>query len=226
MINFGGIVVIERKPERNPLNFKVLQLENSDLHPGYALLRTLSNNTCTTDYYSSQEIRNLSTYLIDNADLGPILSCMGGNQFAVKGLLHGPALTFDMSFHNVQNSPLRTIESGDCVFGVHCNEWPSVADEWIERNRSDWPSGTMIAEIVEMGCDLVPTGATGNNMEKEWRISLVRAERHLMHTLNSAQLKTFALLKIIFKNGIFGERFHNKISSYMAKTAFFLTSEE
>lgn len=101
MINFGGIVVIERKPERNPLNCKVLQLENSDLHPGYALLRTLGNDTCTTNYYSSQEIRNLSTYLIDNADFGPILSCMGGNQFIVKGLLHGPALTFDMSFHNV-----------------------------------------------------------------------------------------------------------------------------
>lgn len=226
MINFGGIVVIERKPERNPLNCKVLQLENSDLHPGYALLRTLGNDTCTTNYYSSQEIRNLSTYLIDNADFGPLLSCMGGNQFTVKGLLHGPALTFDMSFHNVQNSPLRPIESGDCVFGVHCNEWPSVADEWIERKRSDWPSGTMIAEIVEMGCDLVPTGATGNNMEKEWRISLVRAERHLMHKLNSAQLKTFALLKIIFKNGIFGDRFHKKISSYIAKTAFFWTSEE
>lgn len=226
MINFGGIVVIERKPERYPLNFKVLQLENSDLHPGYALLRTLGNETCTIDYYSSQEIRNLSTHLINNADFGPILSCMNGKQGAVEGLLHGPALSFDMSFHNIQNSPLRPIESGDCVFGVHCFEWPSVADEWIERKRSDWPSGTMIAKIVEMGCDLVPTGATGIYMEKEWRISLVRAERHLMHTLNSAQLKTFALLKIIFKNGTFGERFHDKISSYVAKTAFFWTSEE
>lgn len=56
----------------------------------------------------------------------------------------------------------------------------------------------MIAEAVKMGCDLVPIGPAGNSMEdEEWRISLVRAERHLVHTLNSAQLKTLVLLKII-----------------------------
>lgn len=85
----------------------------------------------------------------------------------------------------------------------------------------------MIAEAVKMGCDLVPIGPAGNSMEdEEWRISLVRAERHLVHTLNSAQLKTLVLLKIIFKYGVFGEIFHKRISSYVAKTAFFFTSEE
>lgn len=217
------IVAMERQHDGN---INVLKVENCKLHPCYALLRILGSGTCTNDYryLSSQRIRHIDKRCnIRDADFGGLLSSYGG----IPCLLHGPAFKYDMSRRNYQEPAVGQITSVDLVFGIRCDEWPSVADEWIERKRSGWPSGTMIAEVVEMGCDLVPIGPAGNSMEdEEWRISLVRAERHLVHTLNSAQLKTLVLLKIIFKIGVFGEIFHNRISSYVAKTAFFWTSEE
>lgn len=215
-------VAIERQHDGN---VNVLKLESSKLHPGYALLRILGSDTSTNDdrYLSSQKIRNRDKSCIRDADFGGLLSSFGG----IPCLLHGPAFTFDISRRNYQESAVGYATSLDLVPGIRCDEWPSVADEWIERKRSGWPSGTMIAEAVKMGCDLVPIGPAGNSMEdEEWRISLVRAERHLVHTLNSAQLKTLVLFKIIFKYGVFGEIFHKRISSYVAKTAFFFTSEE
>lgn len=227
MTIIAPMVVVEREHEANYPNVEVLKLENSHLHPGYAFLKILDNDTYATDYFSSHEIRNIGKSFMQDSAFGCLLSCFGGNQFTCKGLIHGPAFMFDISPSNFQNSPFGPMESVDCVLGIHCNEWPSRADEWIERRRSNWPSGTIIAKAVEMGCDLVPTGATGNSMgNKEWRISLIRAERLLIHTLNSAQLKTFTLLKMVFKYKVFGETFHNKISSYVAKTAFFWVSEE
>lgn len=215
-------VAIERQHDGN---VNVLKLESSKLHPGYALLRILGSDTSTNDdrYLSSQKIRNRDKRCIRDADFGGLLSSFGG----IPCLLHGPAFTFDISRRNYQEPAFGYATSLDLVFSIRCYEWPSVADEWIERKRSGWPSGTMIAEAVKMGCDLVPIGPAGNSMEdEEWRISLVRAERHFVHTLNSAQLKTLVLLKIIFKYGVFGEIFHKRISSYVAKTAFFWTSEE
>lgn len=215
-------VAIERQHDGN---VNVLKLESSKLHPGYALLRILGSDTSTNDnrYLSSQKIRNRDKRCIRYADFGGLLSSFGG----IPCLLHGPAFTFDISRRNYQEPAVGHATSLDLVFSIRCDEWPSVADEWIERKRSGWPSGTMIAEAVKMGCDLVPIGPAGNSMEdEEWRISLVRAERHLVHTLNSAQLKTLVILKIIFKYGVFGEIFHKRISSYVAKTAFFWTTEE
>lgn len=215
-------VAMERQHDGN---VNVLKLESSKLHPGYALLRILGSDTSTNDnrYLSSQRIRNIDKRCIRDADYGGLLSSFGG----IPCLLHGPAFKFDTPDRNYQEPAVGHLTSLDLVLGIHCDEWPSVADEWIERKRSGWPSGTMIAEAVNMGCDLVPIGPAGNSMEdEEWRISLVRAERHLVHTLNSAQLKTLVLLKIIFKYGVFGEIFHKRISSYVAKTAFFWTSEE
>lgn len=77
-----------------------------------------------------------------------------------------------------------------------------------------------------MGCDFVLIGVIGIYMEKEWRILLVRVERYFMYILNLVQLKIFVFLKIIFKNGIFGERFYDKISSYVVKIVFFWIFEE
>lgn len=221
-----GIVVMERR-DVHYTNVEVLKLENIESLPGYAFLRKLDNDYCTIDYFSSQEIRNIYKDCAHSIDYGGALYKLGRILNANKCSQNGPALMIDLLSSNFHKSPFELTKSIDFVFSIHCDEWPSVADEWIERKRSGWPSGTLIAKAVEMGCDLVPIGPGGNSPDdKEWRISLVRAERLLIHALNSTQLKTLALLKIIFKNKDFGEIFRNKISSYVAKTAFFWTSEE
>lgn len=100
-----------------------------------------------------------------------------------------------------------------------------MANEWINQTRLNWPPETMISEIVKLGCDLIPVGSSGNHTDsKEWRISFVRAERCLIRSLNAAQLKTIVLLKVIFKHRMFGDGFHDTISSYVAKCSFFWIS--
>ena len=73
--------------------------------------------------------------------------------------MHGPALAITAKpslFPSTESQ--HEINSLDLVLAVHCDEWPSQADEWPERYRLNWPSFSMIANVMQMGCDLVPTG--------------------------------------------------------------------
>lgn len=134
--------------------------------------------------------------------------------------MNGPAMTFDLPNYYLE-------PSFDIVESIHCDEWPHVSNEWINRTRLNWPPETIISEKVKLGCDLVPVGNSGNHTDsKEWRISFVRAERCLIRSLNAAQMKTIVLLKVIFKHRMFGDGFHDTISSYVAKCSFFWISED
>ena len=116
---------------------------------------------------------------------------------------HGPAATAYMSSFE-STTPFEI----DMVFCLPyprrkdstTNElisWPSIADEWLTRERpSDWPSRTLIEEIKQDGCTLIPKGSTGSSMEDfEWRISftgdlklarnLSRVQRELMHIIKA-----------------------------------------
>ena len=222
MFTFNTYLVFERHYPSNHQNVKLFKLVNSQSRPGYALVQILSN-TFEESYMSANEWRSCN----EDLNIDEILQYFVGTDTYATPLYHGPAVTIDFCPSNFNDKLLGPIESMDFVCGIHCNEWPSVADEWFERNRSKWPSGDMIAHVVEMGCDLVPSGLPGNvGDDKQWRISFVRAERHLIHSLNTAQLKTYALLKMVFKNKELGEDFHNAVSSYVAKCSFFWVSEE
>jgi hypothetical protein len=90
------------------------------------------------------------------------------HKMVTNNLIHGPANMFVFSVGDTFNSPLGFLESMDMVIGIHCHEWLSIADEWIERCRTfDWPSGDQRANVIEMGCDLVPVGVPGSEI---WRI--------------------------------------------------------
>nr|XP_022286616.1 uncharacterized protein LOC111099586 [Crassostrea virginica] len=212
-------VVFERHEIRNH-SCNILKLENSNNHPGYANLRLLMNN----QYLHPNEFKER----LKQRDLTTIFSGGYGRKTNCATAVHGPAVTTTAkpSLFSSTGSQ-HEIKSLDFVLAVHCNEWPSQADEWPERSRLNWPSFSMIAKVRQMGCDLVPTGVYGSSdTDTEWRISFVRAERFLIRSMNPAQLKIVALLRIIFKNRAFGVDFHKKISSYVAKTAFFWVSEE
>lgn len=222
MLTLNDYQVVERQHDSMCLNKHVLKLENSDIHPGYALLRSW-NSDQGSSYFTLDDIKEM----IMEINVENFISSFFGTDNKCYFSTHGPALMLGISSSSIRESLLGLAESFDIVLGIHCDEWPSVADEWIERDRLDWPSGTMIANTVEMGCDLVQIGVSGSRTENiEWRISFARAERYLIQTLNSSQLKTISLLKVLFKSKIFGERFHQTISSYVAKTSFFWISEE
>nr|XP_022289575.1 uncharacterized protein LOC111101396 [Crassostrea virginica] len=222
MMTLNTYLVVERHFPCNRQNVELLKLVNSHSHPGYALVQTLCN-AFEESYLSANEWRSR----FEKLNIDEILHYLGGTDTLFIPLNHGPAVRIDFCRSGFNGNVSGSLKSMDFVFGIKCNEWPSVADEWFERNRSKWPSGDMIAHVVEMGCDLVPSGLPGNvGDDKLWRISFVRAERHLIHSLNPAQLKTYVLLKMIFKNKELGENFHNTVSSYVAKCSFFWVSEE
>ena len=107
---------------------------------------------------------------------------------------HGPAATAFMSLFE-STTPFEI----DIVFCIPypMNTWPADANEWITRERpSGWPPQTLIDEIVQDGCTLIPKGSPGSPMEDfEWRISftgdlklarnLTRVQRELMHIIKA-----------------------------------------
>ena len=208
-------VVIERKNVIKQQYYKIFILESSP-HPGYAGLRYYKEPMGGYCYLDTKNARinekaTITTKITD--------SLTGCKYTSFEGI-NGPAMTFHMG--NYKCAPYL-----DIVESIHCDEWPCVANEWIKRTRSNWPSKAMISKILKLGCDLVPVGSHGNNTDsKEWRISFVRAERYLIRTLNDAQLKTLVLLKVIFRHRMLGDGFHDTVSGYVAKCSFFWISED
>jgi hypothetical protein len=219
MLILKNITAIEKHFRPLPHQFSIVKMEYGFCLAGYVLLRDLVSGV----FLSAAEYKDF---------LKSAYSCHSSsnllNVIFTDCIIHGPANTRILSNGDLNKSPLGMCESVDFVIGIHCHEWPSIADEWIERCRPfNWPSEDQRKTIIKMGCDLVPVGVPGSEKEDlQWRISFARAERFLIRSLDIVQLKTFFLLKIIFKSKVLGKLFHEKISSYVAKTAFFWVSEE
>ncbi|XP_033726115.1 uncharacterized protein LOC117315823 [Pecten maximus] len=115
----------------------------------------------------------------------------------------------------------------DDVFALRCPEWPSVASEWISRERhKGWPSPEFISQHTSKGCYVVPVGCKEcDRMHLDWRISFVHVEQALVKSMNTYQWFCFHLLRQL-KKTIFGVKMPNVITSYIIKTTLFWTLEE
>ncbi|XP_060073395.1 uncharacterized protein LOC132553184 [Ylistrum balloti] len=89
----------------------------------------------------------------------------------------------------------------DHVYSFRCNSFPEGANEWINRTRLyGWPSQSLTDKIVNGGCHLVPVGDTcSGDTLLQWRVSLITAERQLVHSLNHTQFQVYCLLKYFLK---------------------------
>lgn len=225
MLTYKNRLVVERQDVSLYKCCSILRLENSSTYPGYANLK-LPYTDFNAEYLYGEDFKHeLSDSMIIDV-LSVVFDCNVGSIITT----HGPAKVMDFDWYFLRDAlseVMSVAKTIDFVRSIRCFEWPSVADEWTDRKRLNWPSFEMMTEIKKMGCDVVATGCHGSRTQiKEWRISFVRAERHLIHSLNDAQLKTFVLLKMVFRSRVFGEEFHNTISSYVAKCSFFWVSEE
>ncbi|XP_069126983.1 uncharacterized protein [Argopecten irradians] len=122
--------------------------------------------------------------------------------------------------------------STDHVYSFVCKSFPNEAKEWVHRSRAcGWPSQALVDKIVRKGCNLVPIGDTccGDTL-LQWRISLVKAEKQLVHSLNHVQFKVYCLLKYFLKQiqdtleKSIGDR--DILCSYFMKTLTFFAVEE
>ncbi|XP_069114382.1 uncharacterized protein [Argopecten irradians] len=133
---------------------------------------------------------------------------------------HGPAST-------VLNDQSKFGVDTDYAHSFRCSMWPKEADEWLNRPRlHDWPGKSLIHQIVQGGCYLVPVGdKTSSDAFLQWRISFVTAERKLIHSISRVQFLVYCLLKYLLKQisgrlkQLYGDA--DIISSYIIKTILF-----
>ena len=126
---------------------------------------------------------------------------------------------------------LDIVGSTDNVVAFQCHCWPSIANEWIHRNRNySWPSPSFLSLIKSNGCHFVPIGEQNSiYRDLEWRVSFVVSECVLVRSFNHVQLKIYGLLKRLkttllqtYKHPVTCE---NLITSYHMKTVMFWVIE-
>jgi hypothetical protein len=72
----------------------------------------------------------------------------------------------------------------DVTFTLHSRQWISIANQWVTRSNSSWPSSDVKSQIIDHGVLVVPIGSKGPmNEHIEWRISFSVGEKLLIHSL-------------------------------------------
>ena len=116
----------------------------------------------------------------------------------------------------------------DVTFTLHSRQWISIANQWVTRSNSSWPSSDVKSQIIDHGVLFVPIGSKGSKNEHiEWRISLFVGEQILMHSFTLTQLLCYALMKLLIKDvANMDNRCIDLICSFYIKNIIFLVSEE
>lgn len=102
---------------------------------------------------------------------------------------------------------------------------PAIQD-WENRQRKyEWPTGTVIRQVVETPRFIVPKGFKGSKTrDYEFRVSYTISELRLIKTLNETQLKMYVILKLLFKSEV-DKSFPDILTSYCLKNVVFWLCE-
>ncbi|XP_060073704.1 uncharacterized protein LOC132553471 [Ylistrum balloti] len=225
MFVFRNCHVYERYITTNPKAGWLFQMQSCTTNSGYVKLRVKQQGNIQTwrphGYDFTQVVQYDETsdcyYFANN-----LLSCLHNlvkKKKEIVGLnliTSGPCLTV-----------LDYERDMDMTMGMKCPEWPSVAAEWISRDRSKrWPSRGFIDQQVMRGCYLVPVGCKEcKQTHLDWRISFVHVEQELVRIMNENQIKCYIILKQL-KKFFFKVKIPEVITSYVIKTILFWTVEE
>lgn len=129
-------------------------------------------------------------------------------------------------FSRSKHKPAAKHSSGkiDFVSSYICKTWPSIANEWLDRNRYyEWPTKDMVFKLKSFGVFLIKKGHPFSpEKDLEWKISFTLQERELMFSLTDVQYKCYVVLKLLNQDIIKLDY----ISSYHWKTCLFYTIEE
>lgn len=69
----------------------------------------------------------------------------------------GPAVHVVMCMSDIGQKGMHLFLTEDVSLSVPCNEWPSCAMGWINREKpSGWPSQQLIDKVLQDGCHVVP----------------------------------------------------------------------
>ena len=100
------------------------------------------------------------------------------------------------------------------------------SEPWAKRKRlHNWPSITVIDEVLKMPEHIVPKGCKGSETRAiEFRLSYVFSEIALIQSLNDTQRKLYSLLKLLVKSTV-DKRFPDILISYCLKDVIFCICE-
>lgn len=190
---------------RNP-HHTVILMECDDLPPGFTRLKIIAGQHI---HEKSCLKINDGLYISNYKFIKNMVKLLESTDFK-RTFYHGPAIT-------MVSASLET----DFVFCLKSDHWPDTAKPWIQRcQQSGWPVETVVSQIVNSGCHVVPIGSTSDE-NLEWRISFSNAEQMTVYSLNHCQFICYGLLKIFLKEVINEQSKSPILCSYFMKTVLF-----
>ncbi|XP_062595445.1 uncharacterized protein LOC134256798, partial [Saccostrea cucullata] len=189
--------------------------DSSDSPPGYTLLCLPKLNTWLSNNILFSCIRMNDRYYVSSCLHKEYVSSL----VLSASVIHGPC-SFHVSKH-------FDFDHANCFA---YDFWPPSASTWIDRCHShSWPKPRVVHDIITSGCHVVAVGyRLGNHQDNEWRISLSKAEKRLVHTMNHCQFLSYGLLKL-FLNEVINFKLNDEsklLCSYHVNTANFWMLQE
>ena len=183
-----------------------------DIQPGYVRLQIVTNDipvfSNTTNLISKDIKYDLQ---VDKDDR---ICWIANPHYIPDGYgRQGPAFHTETNYHG-------ELCMYDLVFAFKCTQWPSLASEWLHRQRNNgWPTPELIEKCKTLGFLVVAAShPDSDRKELQWRISFSEQERLLVTQFNSVQLMCYVLLKTI-KNEIVKRQIEeDTLTSYHCKT--------
>ena len=112
----------------------------------------------------------------------------------------------------------------DVIPALRSGGWPTVAKEWIKRERK-WPSSGLVEKVVQEGFYLVVKSPKNNgNPECDFRISFSHAEYLLSQEMNDIQRDCYRCLKTYHRTYLCTQP--KSLVSFHLKNIFLQTIEE
>jgi len=109
------------------------------------------------------------------------------------------------------------------VYAVHSPYWPVEASDWITRKRHcDFPSKSVMQQIVRYGCDFVQVSHNRLSNDNDWRFSFSKAELFIVESMSITQRIAYTSLWVLNKRFIAS----SNVCSYYFKTLMFWACEE
>jgi hypothetical protein len=221
--------------EDNDTDVAIFELQLSDVPNGYAKLhlKTLKD---ASPYPYSRLVTSIKGALTNEGFLQNnqrIIESIENGDHTVRregwptkhnvyGLKYGPA----QPLRYLLPSPEEYQEylSIDYVQALPCI-YPSFFNEWCKRvEGKSWPSSETSMKVKKSDLFVVPVGlAESYGKVLQWRISFTMAEKLLVRSFNDAQIKAYALMKMVLKHIL--KPLCNNITSYQVKNVVFWVSE-
>lgn len=208
----------------------MMHLDTNGVHPGYGtlqLIRKPKGDHFAVLYDEKMDAYYMSGTKYQTEFLNQVLE--GSEEERGMYELHGPALQYqDNKPFTYDRRKEKIVNPFDHIHGFHCDDWPSVANEWTTRHRSNgWLSPELVQRIVSKGCYLVPVQhKRSKNPDVEWRISFAESEQMVAeYAVTNAQRQCFIFFKLL-RYQIQQETSTKLLSSYCLKNVFLFCCEQ